>query len=70
MVAPYGRYLNVWRKSLSAITQEYSELYGTSLGDNIPQNRSYTAIDYPSRNLSNSDETDMWDTAGEVRTKL
>ena len=46
------------------------ELYGTSLGCNPPQNSSCTAADHPSRKLSQLGESDMRDTAGEVRTSL
>ena len=42
--ALHGRQLNVWRKSLSAITQEICEQYWTSPGSNKPQNSSCTAI--------------------------
>ena len=63
-----GRWLNVWRKSLTATTQECCELYWTSPGGNTPQNSSCTATHYPSRKLPKLDEPDMQDTSGEIRT--
>ena len=45
-------YLNVWRKSLTAITQECCQQYWTSPGGITPQNSSYTATCHPSRKLS------------------
>ena len=48
--------LDVYRKSLTAIAQECSE------------NDSCTATNHPSRKLSKLDESDTWDTVGEVRT--
>ena len=58
----------VWRKSLTATTQECCKLYWTSPGGNTPQNSSCTATYYPSRKLSKLDEPDMQNTAGEVKT--
>ena len=66
--APHGRWLNGWRKSLTAITQECCEQYWTSTGDSTPQSSSYTATDHPSRKLSKLDEPDTWNTAGVVGT--
>ena len=43
MDTPHGHWLNVWRKSLTAITQECCELYWTSPGSSTPQNSSCTA---------------------------
>ena len=40
----HGSCLNVWRKSLTAITPECCELYWTSFGGDTPQNSSCTAI--------------------------
>ena len=40
--------LNVWRKSLTATTQECCEQYWTSYGGNTPQSSSYTATYNPS----------------------
>ena len=68
MDALHGRYLNGWRKSLTAITQECCEQYWTSPGGNTPQNCNYMATYHPSRKLSKLDELDKRDTAGEVRT--
>ena len=42
--------------------------YWTSPGGNTQQSSSYTATYFPSRKLSNLDEPDMQDTAGEVGT--
>ena len=66
--APHGRWLNGWRKSLTAITQECCGQYWTSPGDSTPQSSSYTATYHPSRKLSKLDEPDSRDTAGEVGT--
>ena len=68
MDAPLGRLLSVWRKILTAITQEFFELYCTSSGGNISQNIGCAATYYPSRKPSKLDEIDMWDTVGEVWT--
>ena len=68
MDAPHGRWLNGWRKSLTAITQEWCEQYWTSPGYNTPQSSSYTATYHPSPKLSKLDKLDMQDTAGEVGT--
>ena len=53
-------------KSLTPITQEYCEQYWTSPGDNTQQSSCYTATYHLSRKLSNLDEPDTRDTAGEV----
>ena len=53
--------LNVWRKSLMAITQERCELYCTSPGGNAQQSSSCMATYHPSRTLSKLDEPDMQD---------
>ena len=66
--ALHGRWQRVWRKSLTAITQESCKLYWTSLGSNTPQKSSYMATYLPSRKPSKLDESDMQKTAGEVRT--
>ena len=68
MDALLGRWLNGWRRSWTAITQEFCEQYWTSPGGNTPQNTNYTATYIPSRKLSKSDELDMHDTAGEAGT--
>ena len=68
MNAPHGRWLNGWRKSLTASTQECCEQYWTNPGDSTPQSSSYTATYHPSRKLSRLDEPDKRDTAGEVGT--
>ena len=47
MDAPHGHWLNGWRKSLTAITQECCEQYWTSPGDITPQSSSYTTTDHP-----------------------
>ena len=70
MDALHGRLLNVWRKSLTAITQECWELYRTSPGGNTTQNSSCTVTYHLSRKPSKLDEPDMWDTDGEVRTNF
>ena len=62
----HGRWLNGWRKSLMATTQECCKQYCTNPGGNTPQRRSYTATYHPSWKLSKLDESDMEDTAGEV----
>ena len=68
MDAPYGRFLSVPEKSLTAIAQEYSELYWTNPESNILQNSSYTATSNPSLKASKSDEQDTLDTSGKERT--
>ena len=68
MNAPHGRWLNRWRKSLTAITQECCEQYWTSHGGSTPQSSSYTATYHSSWKLSKLDEPDTWDTVGEVET--
>ena len=68
MDALHVRKQNVWRKSLTAITQECCDQYWKSPGDTTPENSSCTATDHPSRKLSKLDEPEMWDTAGEVGT--
>ena len=68
MDALHRRWLNGWRKSLPAITQEFCEKNWTSPGDNTPQSSSCTATDHPSRKLSKLDEPDTQHTAGEVET--
>ena len=55
-------------KILTAITRECCEQYWTSPVDSIQQNSNCTATYNPSRKLSQLDEPDMWDTAGEVGT--
>ncbi len=64
----HGRYLNVWRKSLTATTQEGCEQYWTSPGSSTPQCSNCMATYHPSRKLSTLDEPDMRDTTGEVGT--
>ena len=66
--APHRHWLNVRRKSLTAITQDCFLSYRTSPEGNTSQNSSSTATNHPSRKLSNLDGPDMRDTAGEVRT--
>ena len=66
MDAPHGCWLNGWRKSLTAISQECCEQYWTSPGDSTPQSSSYMATYHPSRKLSKLDEPNTRDTAGEV----
>ena len=44
MDALHGRYLNVWRKTLTASKQECCVQYWTSPGDNTSQGSSYTLI--------------------------
>ena len=67
MDALHGRKLNVWRKSLTAITQECCELHRTSPGGNTLQSSNCTYTYHLSRKLPKLDEPD---TAGEVRTNL
>ena len=58
---------NVWRKSLTAITQECCKQYWMSHGGSTPESSGSEATYHPSRKLSRLDEPDMQDTAGEVR---
>ena len=60
-----GRELNVWRKRLTAATQEQ---YCTRPERSTPPNSCCTASYQPSRKLSNLDEPDMQDIAGKVET--
>ena len=59
MDALHRRWLNRWRKSLTATTQECCEQFWTSPGGNTPQSSSCTATYLPSRKLSKLDEPDM-----------
>ena len=68
MDEPRIRWLKVWRKSLTAITQECYKLYWTSPGSNTPQNSSCAVTNHSSRKPSELDGPNMRDTAGEVRT--
>ena len=68
MDAPHGRWKNVWRKSLTAITKECCKQYWISPRDSTLQSSSCTATYHPSRKLSKLDEPDIRDTAGEVET--
>ena len=68
MDAPNGRWLSVQRKNFTAIAWECYELYWTSPGHNILPNSSCTATNLLSLKPFKSDEQDMRDTAGEVRT--
>ena len=66
MDALHGCWLNSWRKSLTATTQECCEQFWKIPGGNTPQSSSCTAIYLPSRKLSKLDEPDMQDTAGKA----
>ena len=68
MTALHGHWLNGWRKSLTAITQECCERFWTGPGGNTPQSSSYTATYLLSRKQSKLDEPDMQDTAREAGT--
>ena len=52
MDALHGRWLNGWRKSLTATTQECCEQFWTGPWGNNPQSSSSTATHHPSRKLS------------------
>ena len=58
----------LWRKNLTAITQECCEQYWTIPRSNTRQSSSCTATYHPSRKLSKLDEPDMRYTAREVMT--
>ena len=60
--------VNVQRRRLTAITQEYYEQYWTGPGGSTPQNSSCMPTDHPSRKLFKLDKPDMRDTAREVGT--
>ena len=66
--AIWMHYTDVWKKCLTAITQECCEQYWTSPGSSTPPSSSCTVTYYPPRKLFKLDEPDMWDTAGEVKT--
>ena len=70
MDAPHRHWLNRWRKSLTAITQECCKQYWTSPGESTPQSSSYTATYHPSQKLSKLDESDTQDTAREIGMSL
>ena len=67
MDAPRGRWLSVWRKSLTVITQECCKLYWTGPGGNTPKNNSFTVTKHPSWKLSKLEEAKKGTTAREVR---
>ena len=52
MDALHGRWLNGWRKSLTAATQECCKQFWTRLGGNTPWSTSCTVTYVPSRKLS------------------
>ena len=58
----------VWRKSLTAITQECCEQYKRNLGGSTQKSSSCTATYHISQKLSKLDEPDMRETAGEAGT--
>ena len=60
MDAPNGRWLSVWRKNLTAITQGYYELYWTNPEGNIPQKSSGTTTYHTSRRQSKLDKRPCW----------
>ena len=68
MDALHGRWLNRWRKSLTATTQEFCKQFCTSPGGNTPQSSSCTATYHRSRKISKLNEPDMQNTAGEAGT--
>ena len=51
LILLYGRWLNIWRKSFIASTQECCEQYWASPGANTPQNSSYTATYHHNENI-------------------
>ena len=57
MDAQCGRWLNKWRKNLTATTQEFWVQFWTSPGGNTPQSSSCTAAGLPSRKLSKTNQT-------------
>ena len=57
MGALHGRSLNVWRKSLTEITQECCEQHWTSLGGSTPKSSSCTATYYPSQKTIQDGQT-------------
>ena len=61
-------YINVWRKSLMATTQECCQQIWTSPGGNTQQSTNCTANYLPSQKLSKLDKPDMQDTAEEAGT--
>ena len=68
MDALNGRSLNVWRKILTATTQDCCEQYWTSPGGITPQSCSRTATYHTSRKLSKLEQPSTRDTAREVGT--
>ena len=68
MDALHGHKLNVWRKSMTAITQECCKQYWQNREGSTPQSSSCTATYHPSRKLSKLDEPDLKDTARKVGT--
>ena len=69
MDALHARWLNAWRKSLTATTQECCEQFWTSPGGNTIKSTSCTATYLPSLKLLTLDEQDIRDTAGEAGTR-
>ena len=57
--APHGRWLAVWKESLTAIVQECCELYWTSPGGSIIQSSSCMDTYLSSQKPSKLDEQDM-----------
>ena len=68
MDAPHGRWLNGWRKSLTAITQECCEQYWTSPGDSTPTKQQLYDHQPPITKTIKIRRPDTRDTAGEVGT--
>ena len=68
MIALHGRWVNTWRKSLTATTQESWEQYWTSPGGSTQQSSNCLVTCHSSRKLSKLDHPNMRDTAGEVGT--
>ena len=69
MDALLWRWLNGWRRSLTAIIQECYEEYWIGPGSNTPHGANCTATYHLSRKLYKLDEPDMPETAGEARTR-
>ena len=67
MDVPDGRWLSLWRKSLTENSQESYDPYWINHRSNIPQNSSYSVNYLLSLKPFKSEKQDMQDTAGEVK---
>ena len=67
MDAPHGRWLSVWRKSLTAVAQKMLRAMLNKFWKQHPTKQQLSGHQFPSLKPFKSDKQDMQDTAGEVR---